>query len=576
MGISTSSTPVRVIPAAVPVRDIPVVTREQMTMYGWLALGFILLLAWVFRAGDFNFSTAYMDESLYINYGRMFLSHHYQWPMDHPLRWTWGWYLWPAMAAFANKFGALAGVRGLAAVLGLVTVAATFGFARRLFSPAVGLASALMVAILGPIVFSSRIATRDCASIPFFALGLWAYAAAWQENKVRYWLAATACFMAAFLCKYVVAIFFPALVLLALKKGWKPVLLFCGLMTAACAAYIGFYWQDLLALREYGRQYHQLALSDPGLIWENYVTAHLDVWFLTALALVLWPFLGKKEIWKSLLLLLGAGIFFFFQWQTRADRDFWKHASYPLLFVTPLAMAGVLSLVHRMERIKFPLAASCLVVVMAAGVAWAGNSWRMEKTLNWASRAIWPDAEPILTYMDGRLGPNSRVLADDSIFGYYLQPPLELSRVGDPFFFKYKDMVGDPAYVASVRDGYFDYVLLDSGVGEEAQHLRAVLLPVLPERYQLRLHVTDAVLGHLLEVYERTVPPPTPPPQAPAGPTIQITWPTTGDTVATQSEPVTILGGIVTGAQRGWYVRVEVYTNKWYPQGNKVYLNPER
>ncbi|HYA23408.1 MAG TPA: hypothetical protein VEF05_04555, partial [Terriglobales bacterium] len=128
------------------------------------ALLVILAAAWYLRAMNASYCSAYMDESVYVLYGRMFLARHFEAPIDQPLRWSFGWYLWPMMAAIADRLGGIVAVRELAALLGTATVGAVYGFARRLFSPVVGLASAAGFAILAPAVYNSRIATRDSGS----------------------------------------------------------------------------------------------------------------------------------------------------------------------------------------------------------------------------------------------------------------------------------------------------------------------------------------------------------------------------------------------------------------------------
>src|SRR5260370_16593510 len=113
----------------------------------------------------------------------MFLAGHFEASLDHPLQFSFGWYLWPALAATADRLGGLAGVRELAAALSVVTVLAVFAFARRLFSPVVGLAAAAIFALLGPAVLASRIATRDAGAICFFALGLSPYLRPCQQDQ---------------------------------------------------------------------------------------------------------------------------------------------------------------------------------------------------------------------------------------------------------------------------------------------------------------------------------------------------------------------------------------------------------
>src|SRR5437868_7258944 len=217
-----------------------------------LALMLIAVAALYLRVRDPHFATAYMDESIYVIYGRMFLSRHFEAPLDTPLQWSFGWYLWPAMAAMADRIGGLAGLRELAAGLGMVTVSATYGFASRVFSKAVGVGSAAVMALLGPAVLVSRIATRDSGSVCFFALGLWAYASAWRNGKKRDWSLAVICFFASFLCKYLVAIYFPLLVLCGLRKVKKAWLAFGLPLFAFGAVYCGCQWHDVLHFLRYG------------------------------------------------------------------------------------------------------------------------------------------------------------------------------------------------------------------------------------------------------------------------------------------------------------------------------------
>src|SRR5713101_8505306 len=126
----------------------------------FLSLMLIAAGALFLRVHNPYYTTAYMDESIYVVYGRMFLSRHFEAPLDTPLQWSFGWYLWPAMAAIADRIGGLAAVREMAAGLGMVTIAAVYGFTRRLFSSAVAVGVAAVMAVLAPAVLVSRIATR--------------------------------------------------------------------------------------------------------------------------------------------------------------------------------------------------------------------------------------------------------------------------------------------------------------------------------------------------------------------------------------------------------------------------------
>jgi Dolichyl-phosphate-mannose-protein mannosyltransferase len=535
--------------------------REGMGGGSWVALALILVVAWLVRARDFSFSTAYMDESIYIVYGRMYLSHHLESSIDQPLRWSFGWYLWPAMAAIADWFGGLEAVRALGASLGVVTALAVFGFTRRLFSPAVGLAAAAAFALFAPAVFVSRIVTRDAPTLCFFALGLWAYARAWQENKVRDWLVAAACFFAAFLAKYIVAICFPILVLLALAKGRKAFTCFTLPLTILCATYGFIYADDLADLLSYGKSYGSLR-ANPGDVWRIYAADRADFWILAALALPAGFFLGKKELPKTLLLWLGAAAFLAFQCTTRADYDFWKHANYPALFLAPLALAGVVEVMRQKAGRNHRAALALVIVLFPVLLGWIGGAWRMNRFV------FWPNVEPAVAILKGQLAPESRVLVDDSVFRYYFSPPLSQRQIADPFYFAFQGATGQSAYAAAVRDGFFDFIMLDGGIGGEARSMDATIRPELAGRYQEKGSLLEPTLGRSLEIFERQHPPAAK--AAPSGPSVDILSPSSGQLVRTD-RTVALLRGVVRGARPGSYVRVDVFTSRWYPQGERIF-----
>ena len=529
-----------------------------------LALMLIAAAAIYLRVRDPLYSTAYMDESVYVVYGRMFLARHFESPLDTPLQWTFGWYLWPMMAAWADRLGGLAALRELAAGLGVVTVAATYGFTSRVFSKAAGLGAAAIMAVIAPAVLVSRIATRDSGSIAFFALGLWAFAAAWRDNKKRYWILTGLCLFAAFLCKYLVALYFPVLVLLALRKGWRPVLLLALPLTLACAAYGLLHFADLKHLLLYGSGYSSLRAPDA---WEIYAGRRGDFWLLLAPAIV--ALASRRWRVAAAWLWAGACLMLLFQWKSRADYDYWKHVNYTLLFLVPLAAAGVVTAMHVFHeknygsRLVWSVAA---IIALAGGVAVLGDSLSIQKFL------FWPDVEPALAYFDGRLGSQDRVLVDDTVFRYYFQPPLHQSTIADPMYFHYRDSSGHDnfgadAYKAAVGEGAFSYVLMDGGMGGEARSMDAAIRPLLG-RYQLQMSALDPVLGQKIEIYARDAASTT------GGPEIHLTSPASGALVTTQND-ATIAEGVATGAHTDWYAEIEVFTNQWYRQGERVRIAPD-
>jgi hypothetical protein len=100
----------------------------------------------------------------------------------------------------------------------------------------------------------------------------------------------------------------------------------------------------------------------------------------------------------------------------------------------------------------------------------------------------------------------------------------------------------------------------------------------MKDHYALRMTMPDPFRGQRIEIFERTDPPVT---AAPASDVrIEITSPASGDMVRTNGGE-TILTGRVAGSSSseqesksrqdaGATVQIEVFTNKWYPQGAPV------
>ena len=544
-----------------PAPSMPRMPRDSaFQLERGLALMLITVAAVYLRARDPLYNTAYMDESVYVVYGRMFLARHFEAPLDTPLQWSFGWYLWPMMAAIADRIGGLLALRELAAGLGTVTVAAMYGFASRVFSKTVGLAAAAVMAVLAPAILVSRIATRDSGSICFFALALWAFAAAWHDNKKRQWMMAALFLFAAFLCKYLVAIFFPAMVLLSLWKGKKPWLLFALPLTAACAAYLTLNWGDLKHLLFYGSAYGSLR----GDAFNIYIAGRRDLMLIGWLAVL--PFVARGWRTRTAWLWLGALTALAFQWKTRADYDFWKHANYILLFLVPAAVAGLLFLAREMFRrnyLKRMMWGMTGVLALAAGAALLGNAQNFEQFV------FWPNVSPALAYFDGKLTTQDRVLVDDTVFRYYFNPTLHQPQISDPMYFHYhdrsgNDLFGEQAYQTAVTEKAFSYVVLDGGMGDEALKMEAAIRPAL-SGYQLQMRAVDPIRGHDIEIYSREAA--ATETANPSAPGIRLLTPQTGAQVDSAN---VMAEGVATGAQPDWYARIEVFTNRWWPQGEAV------
>jgi hypothetical protein len=176
--------------------------------------------------------------------------------------------------------------------------------------------------------------------------------------------------------------------------------------------------------------------------------------------------------------------------------------------------------------------------------------------------------------MQGRVTAQDRVLVDDTVFRYYLTPALGQAQITDPMFAAYRDATGRElsgveASRVAVSEGAFSYIVLDGGMGSEAQQMDEAIRPMLAA-YKLDFYAIDPVLGHKIEIYARAAATP----EAAAAttntsPEIFIESPATGMIVNTAG-PAVELVGVAVGAQPGWYVKAEVFTDRWHEQGEPV------
>ena len=553
---------------------------ERMRFLRWAVLLIILAGAFWLRGHDPLYNTAFMDETFHVRYGRMFLANHFEYPFDMPLHWVFSWYLWGIFAVIAERIAGIAGLREMSAFAGTVAVLAVYGSTRRLYSAETGLAAAAIFALLSPAVFSSRIATYDSGAVVFLALGLWVYVRAWQEMKNHLWLWAAVLFFAAFLCKYIMALYFPFLVLAALRKGRRPLLAFSLPLAIFCAGYAWYYRSDLIFLASFYSQFNKRNVMSGSQLWDIYVVQRLDLWVLGLLSLAAWPWTVppgreaeiRRERWIFALMWTGAAAMLVFQGMSRlADMRFFKHATYSLLFLTPLAAQGILRLARLAGKTLYPIAGAVAVVLVAVSLGWAGNSW------NTGVHIFWPNVEPIRAYFEGRLTQQDRLLIDDQGARYYLEPVVPGQNIIEAYYFRYHEMEGPPAYAAAVADGYFDYVALDgSGNEEEVLKMRDAIRPVLAGRYVLRMTMPEPALQRRIEIYERVNPPATTAASNVAAgaspnlsPRVEILFPAAGAAVRT-SGIETKLEGRVEGAPAGAYLLAELFTNRWYSQGGRI------
>lgn len=523
------------------------------------ALPLIGLLALALRTQLLRQGSAFIDEALNVAYGRLFLAS----PLSPPLRdtvyWHNGWFLWPIAAALADKAGGLVAVRLLAALLGAITTVLVGLLGARLFSRPVGWAAALLYALLGPAVFAASLGEYDAAAMAGLAAAAYMLAGACEEDHPLQWLSGAALLFAAFLCKYVVALYFIPLVALAAIRSRRSIRCLALPLLLACAAYAAIYRKVLLnVLRVLGADDGRLHLSGADL-WTIYVTRRLDLWVLAALATFCFVRVDRTTRARAAVLCGLAAIMPLLRFVSSAsDARFYKHVAYTLVFLAPVAAEGLwrllaIAIPGSGRRLLFAGAAAALSVSLGL----AGGAFHIRGLV------FWPDLAPASAWLESKLTTSSQLLTNDLGLLHEVSPPLPFRSVNGPYTLRYAGLSGALAYARAVDDGFFDYVVLTRPGPEETQSgMQATVRPRLEARYAQVLHTRDPMRSRRIDIYQRR----DPPPQRPSGPRLELLSqvPGKGDELR--------LEGQVWRGRAGYRVAIDVLTNRWYPQGEPVVL----
>ena len=517
------------------------------------------LLALALRTQLLRQGSAFIDEALNVAYGRLFLASPLSPPLRDTLYWHNGWFLWPIAAALADKAGGLYALRLLAAVLGAITTVLVGVLGTRLFSREVGWAAALLYALLGPAVFAASLGEYDAAAIAGLAAAACVLARAFEEDRPRQWLSGAALLFTAFLCKYVAALYFAPLAVLAAVRSRRSIRWLALPLLLACAAYAATYRKVLLnVLRVLGADDGRLHLSGADL-WTIYVTRRMDLWVLAALAAFCFVRADRRVRVRAAVLCGLAAVMPLLRFVSSAsDARFYKHAAYSLVFLAPAAAEGLRRLLARTvpeswRRLALAGAAATLSVLLGL----TGGSFHIRRLV------FWPDLAPASAWLESKLTDSSQVLTNDLGLLHEVSPPLPFRSVTGPYTLRYAGLSGALAYARAVDDGFFDYVVLTRPGPEEAQSgLQATVRPRLAARYAHVLHTRDPMRSRTIDIYQRLEPAP----RRPGGPRLEVLSqvPGKGDELR--------IAGQVWRAREGYRVAIDVLTNRWYPQGEPVVL----
>jgi hypothetical protein len=125
--------------------------------------------------------------------------------------------------------------------------------------------------------------------------------------------------------------------------------------------------------------------------------------------------------------------------------------------------------------------------------------------------------------------------------------------------FRFGNLTGISAYQQAFQEQFFDAAYLGSSTGEPTEEIMNLLRASIRANYVAISSIRDTLNGEQIAMFV---------PREPDAqlPRIEIISPNHWETVRT-ARIDSVLRGRVVNAPAGWRLRADVYTNKWYPQG---------
>src|SRR5260370_20309670 len=89
--------------------------------------------------------------------------------------------------------------------------------------------------------------------------------------------------------------------------------------------------------------------------------------------------------------------------------------------------------------------------------------------------------------------------------------------------------------------------------------------------YQLQMMAADPTMGQNIEIYAKAKAPGS---VAAKESDVRVLTPASNTVVSVTTGSATVAEGVATGAHPGWYIRMEVFTDRWYAQADRIEIAP--
>lgn len=370
-------------------------------------------------------------------------------------------YIFPFLSSMFYTVGGIVGSRFFMVLLGTASVFLIYIWTKQLMffkdersNKKAGLVAAAFMAITTIAITTSRLAIYDGLAFMLFLLGIVLYHKAIYSGERKFYIISAIVLFLSFLAKYIVAIYFPFIllipVILAIKLHHREFLRgiflsFCLPFLLLMGLYIGLNFSNMQEFFVNQGVIQKASFWEVlSLFWQYTGTAYV-------LCILSLPLLLKTRRLLVIMLVFFSIIPLIIHSMSGNTSSVQQHTFLALLFSVPIAGAGFVALMQKKRKIALSFVS---LVFFFQLILTQGQVQEAE--------GFWPNVTDASRAMKENMSPSDRVLAEsgDSIY-LELKDNIPSEQLTGPFVFSYAGKDGLPAYVEAIKNGYFQFVQLD-------------------------------------------------------------------------------------------------------------------
>lgn len=431
----------------------------------------ILGIVFVLRVFDLNYNAPFNDEAIYIVIGKLGLFQ-WDWTSYNTSNWMAGIpFFYPSIAALSYITGGIVGARLFNVVVFILLLEAIFMITFFLTDQTIrrkitaGMLSVVLVGGASVSYYVSRIATYDMPSyyFLFLCIAIVLYVNGRVENRSKWYFFAFLSLFMSFGMKLTTGYFYiPPLViisyLLARKNGrkqisqWKKYFLVpLGITLAIYLLFnlntLGVFFSSQVVARD---------KADIGTVMQVFWENSTHIWFFWVLGSV--GLLLKRE-WKKWLLLTAAAFWILIGHLVSARvPTLDKHTFISVAFASIIGGIGMIYLYSALPKVKIVRS-----YIAGSAIGIIAIFWYISFLESARYNYLWTNTSEVLGYLQESVEPGDKLLTEigaaTMLSTYDKNHP---SNVTTFDWFEYHGISGQEAYLLGVKDGYFDFIVLET------------------------------------------------------------------------------------------------------------------